>query len=90
MLIESIFGLEFDALNNRIQWTIGIDGEHGVRNLHFNGKVVSLVTEKSDPATHRRKVTVDTTGEINFILSKTGQFLENQRTLPAGRHELWV
>ena len=44
MLIEDVFGLEFDAPRQRITWNLETSGAHGIQDLRFNGGVVSLLT----------------------------------------------
>ncbi len=88
MLIESIFGFQFDASDNRISWMVRTTGEHGIRNLVFNGKTVSLTIAAADAIQGTRKVTVETTGPVRLELSRLGKFHETQHELSAGRHEL--
>jgi hypothetical protein len=87
MLIEHVFGLSFDAAANRIGWDIGLRGRHGVENLVFNGRTVSLVCSgfRSDggPIT----VEAETTAPVELALAQMGSRLQTHR-LPAGRHTL--
>lgn len=44
MLIEDVYGIEFDAPNRSIAWNLQTSGRHGIENLQFAGGTVSLVS----------------------------------------------
>ncbi|MFA5865425.1 MAG: trehalase family glycosidase [Phycisphaerae bacterium] len=90
MLIEHIFGMDFDAGENRITWVIGTPGVHGVENLAFNGGTVSLVCRGRDPATGKRQILAETAKCLTMIVSVLGQYLEKPITLTPGKHEFAV
>lgn len=88
MLIENIFGIDFQARDNRIIWSLRTDGEHGIKNLLFNHRIVALICDNRYRASGSVKVVVETSGEINLTLSIMGRHQEYQYTLSAGRHEI--
>ena len=50
MLVEDIIGLDVNALEGRIDWTVSEPGRQGLRDFPFNGGKVSLVAD-ADPKT---------------------------------------
>lgn len=92
MLIENILGFGFDAKNNRITWVIGTKGVHGIKNLRFNNKTVSLVCHCSSSVPGETKIEVETTGTINLRVLSMGknQNLAMDFVLGDGRQEVFV
>lgn len=88
VLIEHILGFDFNANENQISWRISVEGEHGVRNLFFNRKLVSLICRNRQADSGKVTVVVDTTGEINLNCFLVGNRRECRYKLKAGRHEL--
>ncbi len=90
MFIENIIGLEFDAPANTISWRIIESGRHGLENIRFNGKTVSLVCEgRRIPGKTRLHVECD--GRVNLRLVCRGMgHRATAMTLDAGRHQLDV
>ena len=87
MLIEHIFGLSFDAGTNTITWAIATPGKHGIQNLRFNGRTVSLFCGAAGP--DGRKISIRTSDAIRLRLStvqKNGT--ELVRDLVQGDHDL--
>ncbi len=90
MLIEHIFGLSFDAEANTVSWLLATAGRHGVQNLRFNGRTISLLcVDDARPA--GRKILVHTSGDIRLQLAVAGRAgTALSRDLAAGEHELVV
>lgn len=90
MLVENVFGLEFDAANNKITWRICTEGEHGISNLRFNGRNVSLLCRGGLRQIGNTKVVVETSGEINISISISNGSSFKDYMLAPGRHEIVV
>ncbi|MDD3926100.1 MAG: trehalase family glycosidase [bacterium] len=89
MLIENVLGMNFDAASNSITWLIGMEGEHGIGNLLFNRRNLSLLCH-NNANTGRREVAVETTDEINLILRLEGKSGEHRLILSAGQHQIVI
>jgi glycogen debranching enzyme len=87
MLIEQIFGFDFDAKANRIHWMIVTPGRHGVRNLRFNGQHVSMVCEAASRGC--RRVTIETQKPLRLTLEAPDRAVKLLK-LRAGRHVVLV
>ncbi len=85
MLIENILGLSFNADENLIDWALCTRGRHGIKNLSFNGRKVSLICSDSGTRT-KKKIFVETDGGINLNLRLQGA--GRRVHLESGRHEL--
>lgn len=90
MLLEAIFGLEFDASENCIEWIIGTEGRHGIENLEFNGGKVSLVCKGKSHVPGETKIIVETSSELKLKLSLMGQSFIREHLLNAGTHTLSI
>ncbi len=90
MLIEDVFGLDFNALQNKITWRICTEGEHGISNLIFNGQNVSLLCCGDSRQAGSTKVLVETSGAINISISLSNSFGFKDYALAPGRHEMVV
>jgi len=88
MLIENIFGMDFDAPRNRIKWQIRVGGDHGISNLRFNTHTVSLRCQDQDRAAGRVKILIETSGPVDVVLSVKGSHPEYLHSLEVGRHEI--
>ena len=86
MLIESIFGLSFDAGTNQISWDIRTAGVHGIKNLQFNRGTVSLVCEDDILNKGKGKVMIETSRPVNLKISATGTGKCIRKALKAGCH----
>jgi glycogen debranching enzyme len=64
MLIEDVFGFDFDAPRNRITWDIRTSGRHGIENLLFNGGRVTLICSGLPDAEGEFSVTLTTDNEV--------------------------
>lgn len=93
MFIENIIGLSFNAPSNTISWRITERGRHGLENICFNGKNISLVCEgrKAGEAGGATRVRVECDGKINLrvaVYNAASRMVSV--TLDAGKHELIV
>jgi len=65
MLIENVIGVTLNVPENRLYWRINLCEEHGIKNLKFNNKKVSLRCESrkdhNSPAKLRIKSEIDLT-----------------------------
>jgi mannosylglycerate hydrolase MGH1-like protein len=87
MLIEMIFGFDFDAASNRMDWHIGTDGLHGIENLIFNGRTISAICHPlADDATGRR-IELTTTDPLTVSIHRLGKSNRIEQTLAPGHHE---
>ncbi len=68
MFIEDIIGLRVDAPGNEIVWRIRKLERHGVENLHFGNKTVSLICERRDTAGGPCVIHISSTGNFELIL----------------------
>lgn len=87
MLIEQVFGIDLDAPANRISWTVATPGRHGIENLRFHGRVVSLTGEEGEVGVGRRRVRVKTDGPVELALAAPGR-REQVYKLSSGDHAL--
>ncbi len=89
MLIEDIIGLKFDAYNNTISFDILPDRRSGLRNMQFNGGVVSVeCTEyKNGIGNTTVKVTTDKPLKLEVTTNyRTATIID----VPAGEHEFKI
>ncbi len=66
MLVEDVFGFDFDAPAGRIRWRLELAGRHGVERVRFGGGQVSLVAERAPQAGEQRKIKVES--DVAFSL----------------------
>ena len=90
MLMENIFGFEFDAVNNCITWNIGTVGKHGVKNLLFNNRKVSLIMDKWSSNKGKSRICVETSDIIQLKLKYLGrpEYTGNRYSLEPGKHNI--
>lgn len=88
MLLECIFGLEFDASENCITWIIATEGRHGIENLLFNGRKVSLICQGKSHVPGETKITVETSGDLRLKFSLMGQSSVQELNLEPGTHSI--
>lgn len=69
VLIENILGLDLDAVNRRIGWTIRLPGRQGLRNLVFGGHRADLMCE---PAGSGMRITVRTGAPLRLDVRRGG------------------
>jgi glycogen debranching enzyme len=74
MLIENVLGIEANAPEGRIEWTIRLTGEHGIRNLSLGqlGKVTLLCAARKsvgDPA----QVQIAAERPLQLLLHRDGK-----------------
>jgi glycogen debranching enzyme len=84
MLIENIFGMDFDAPASTIRWEVRTQGCHGVRNLDFNGGRVSLEVVEDGSKADPRMIRIESTLPLTLILSVAGRHRREEKNLPAG------
>jgi len=87
MLIEDVFGIEFDATGQRIAWNIETSGEHGIQDVHFNGGIVSLSSSGLSEANKPLSVQVTTDKPLTLALSLHGM-PATETLFPPGTHNL--
>lgn len=90
MLIEQVLGFKFNALKKQVHWVIGTSGRHGIKNLQFNGKKLALICENASLKARKRRVTVETGGNINLTVRLMGRQVDKTWRLAKGRHQLEV
>ncbi len=89
MLIENVLGLSFDASTNTVSWEIAESGAHGMKNLHFNGRTISLLCGKSsDP--DEREIHIETSGEIKVSVTIAGRDEKLSALISTGRQSLHI
>jgi glycogen debranching enzyme len=79
LLIESILGISFNAVNNRICWKISPGRPQGIRNLLFKNSPVSLLAEFSNSI----QITVES--DIPFELLVTVNGIETPFSVQRGK-----
>ncbi|HOL49959.1 MAG TPA: trehalase family glycosidase, partial [bacterium] len=89
MLIENILGFTLDAHSNTIYWDISTACTHGIKNLRFNKKSVSLVCHEKN-GHQKRKIEIETSSALNVILSVEGTNICLKKTFGKGQHFLWI
>ncbi|MFA7230588.1 MAG: hypothetical protein WC071_04910, partial [Victivallaceae bacterium] len=89
MLIENILGFSFDASSNTIRWQIASSCNHGISNLLFNARTVSLLCDKS-AAPGRRKISIETSKPVSVLIEIAGCSGIFTKTLDSGKHELYL
>ena len=72
MLFEDIMGVRLDAPANQITWRIRATERHGIRNLAFGDKTVSLICESRSKPSDPCSITVDSTGKFDLIVDVAG------------------
>ncbi|MCK4401131.1 hypothetical protein KAW08_02355 [bacterium] len=56
MLIEHVIGIQLNANENKIIWSIGLLGRHGIKNLHFGADTIDLICESRTSAQEFSKI----------------------------------
>lgn len=90
MLLECVFGLDFDASEDCITWVISTEGRHGVENLLFNGRKVSLICKGRSHVHGQTQLFIETSAEINLKLNLMGKSFINEHKLESGEHVLYI
>lgn len=88
MFIEDIMGFTFDAPSNTVHWRISSKCRHGIKNLQFNGRNVSLICGKSE-IPGKRKIEIETSRSISISIKIEGRDGELARELKPGKTELF-
>jgi hypothetical protein len=73
MLIENILCIDLNAPEKRIDWTIRLADEHGVRQLAIPGGHVDLVCEKREGTDAPANVSVSATAPIRVCIACNGR-----------------
>ncbi len=68
LFIENIIGLRADAPANTIHWRIRKLERHGIENLHFGNKIVSLICEKRSRTDEKCVIKVVSSGDFELVL----------------------
>ena len=87
MLIEQILGFRLNAVQNQVTWNISTPGQHGVENLLFNGKTLSLTCDGYHADGEKTSIAVTTTGTLTLAISLMYN-REKTFELAAGEHVL--
>lgn len=90
MLIENIIGLTFNARENTVNFRLFPNRCCGLRNMHFNGNVVSVECTKYVPVDG--KSTVKVTAEKPFTLKINTNYALAEKVISvlAGEHTYYV
>lgn len=90
MLIETIIGLRFDARENRVDFRIFPNQCCGLRNMHFNGNVVSVECTEYIPV--QGKSTIKVSAKKPFVLKIHTNYCWDETILnvPEGEHIYYV
>ncbi len=89
MLIEDVFGLDFDAPRHRITWDLQTEGKHGIENLRFDGGLVSLVSSGFSKDQSEVSLSVTTEKEVTLVLLLEGKPAQ-ETVLKPGTHSLKI
>jgi glycogen debranching enzyme len=73
MLIENIIGIELNAPKKRIDWTIRLTEEHGLRQLAIPGGQIDLVCKKRKGAEAHANVSVTATAPVRVCIVCNGR-----------------
>ena len=87
MLIEDIFGLDFDASNHRITWDLQTAGQHGIKEVRFDGGLVTLLSSGYSENSTTTSVTVKTEKPVHLTVLLNGDAAQNISLTP-GEHTL--
>lgn len=87
MLIEDIFGLDFDSPRRRITWNLQTSGRHGIENLNFDNDVVTLISEGYSEAAPNTKITITTGKPVTLVLLLNGA-LAHEASYHQGTHTI--
>lgn len=90
MLIENIIGLTFDAQENKVKFRLFPNRCCGLRNMHFNGNVVSVECTKYIPIAGKSEMKVKTEKPFTLVVNTNYSWGENTIQVPAGEHILYV
>ena len=89
MLIEDIIGLRFEAQTNTVYYDIMPGKKSGLRNMHFNGGVISVECTEYRTGVGNSTVMVTTDKPLRLCL-KTNYREEFTVDVPAGKTEIKV
>jgi hypothetical protein len=69
MLIENILGIDMNAPEKRIDWTIRLTEEHGIRQLAIPGGHVNLMCAERKSPGEPAKISVSATAPISVCIT---------------------
>lgn len=84
LLIENVLGLRLDAPQNILRWRISRLGEHGIQNLRFGDREVSLLAHRRQNSQEPVEIEVDTSK--GFYLDVEAGERKNRIAVTTGRH----
>jgi hypothetical protein len=82
ILFEDLFGIRVDAPANTIIWKIRCTDRHGVQNLAFSNRIVTLICEARKAANDPCTLNIVSDGEFELVLERPGNTV--QKIIPAG------
>lgn len=85
MLIEDVFGFDFNAPANRITWDIRTSGRHGVENFPFLGGRISLIASDRGECGKDLVINVVNEKEVTVALRSKGM-PEREQSFKPGTH----
>lgn len=68
ILFEDIFGLRVDGASERIDWYLECTERHGVQNLRFGDRTVSLVCDARQAPDAPGRISVESDGEFELVV----------------------
>ena len=86
MLIENIIGLRFDARKNTVNFHLFPGRCCGLRNMHFNGNVVSIECTEYIPIAGKSTVKVSAQKPFTLKVNTNYSWGETIIEVPAGEH----
>lgn len=86
MLIENIIGLRFDARSNTVNFRLFPNRCCGLRNIHFNGNVVSVECSEYIPIAGKSTVKVSAQKPFTLTVSTNRSRGETTIEVPTGEH----
>lgn len=90
MLIENIIGLSFNAKDNMVHFQLFPNRCCGLRNMHFNGNVISVECSKYVPVAGQSELRVKADKPFTLVVNTNYSWGENTMQIPAGEHTLYV
>ena len=90
MLIENIIGLTFNAKENKVQFRLFPNRCCGLRNMHFNGNILSVECAKYVPIAGKSEIKVKSEKPFTLVVNTNYSWGENTIQVPAGEHILYV
>lgn len=90
MLIENIIGLRFDARNNTVRFHLLAECCCGLRNIQFNGNVISVECTKYIPKTGQSEIQVKAEKPFTLAVNTNYAMVENKIQIPAGENIFYI